>query len=286
MLNSAVLFAKHHTPNSARVMARRAMLEAYNAKLRLTVPVATRCEYANIYHCAIRKTASQWVKALFSDPLVYRHSGLLTYDPRYYHWSHPDLCPRGRIALSLFITRDRFDRINKPERHRAFYVLRDPRDLVVSSYFSNRDSHSPMGDVPHLRQALRDKPRKEGLIFLIDDLAAKGRFASLKSWVEAPESDEVRIFRYEDLTGERQAEEVGELMRHCGIHIPPDDMAELLSRYSFARMNDRQAAGAVSHYRKGEPGDWRNHFDDDVQEAFARVTGDLVQRLGYPAYQH
>ncbi|MEV4349528.1 sulfotransferase domain-containing protein [Actinoplanes sp. NPDC049596] len=286
MFNSAVLFAKHHTPNQARVLARRAMLEAHNVKLRVTVPVEARTEFTNVYHCAIRKTASQWVKAVFSDPLVFRHSGLLTYDPRYYNWSHPNLCPPGRVALSLFIARDRFDQVEKPARHRAFYVLRDPRDLVVSSYFSNRDSHSPMGDVLQIRRVLQEKPKKEGLIYLIEDLAAKGRFNSLQSWVNAPESDEVRLFRYEDLTGEHQEREVAALMRHCGIHIPPDDLATLLARYSFSRMNDRQGAGAVSHYRKGEPGDWRNHFDDDIQEAFTKATGNLVDRLGYPAYQH
>ena len=286
MFNSAVMFAKHHTPNSARVLVRRAMLEAYNAKVRLTVPVVARCEFTTVYHCAIRKTASQWVKAVFSDPIVYRHSGLLTYDPRYYGWSHPNICPPGRIALSLFIARNRFDKIEKPAQHRAFYVLRDPRDLVVSSYFSNRDSHAPMGDVLELRKALQEKPKKEGLIFLIEDMARKGRFKSLQSWVHAPASEQVRLFRYEDLTGERQAEEMTTLMRHCGIHIPPGDLATLLSRYSFTRMNNRQGSGTVSHYRKGEPGDWRNHFDDDVQEAFAKATGDLVERLGYPAYQH
>ena len=285
MFNSAVMYAKQHTPNSARVLARRVLLETHNARLRLTVPVVERCEFVNIYHCAIRKTASQWIKALFSDPIVYRHSGLLTYDPRYYDWKDPRLAPPGRIALSLFISRPKFDSTPKPERHRAFYVLRDPRDLVVSSYFSTRNSHTPMGDILDVRRVLQEKPRKEGLLFLIDDLARKGRFKSLESWVRAPETDEVRLFKYEDLTGERQTEEIDRLMRHCGIVIPPAELTTLLTRYSFSSMNARQGTATVSHYRKGQPGDWRNHFDDDIYEAFAKVSGDLVERLGYPAYE-
>ncbi|ROP28865.1 sulfotransferase domain-containing protein [Couchioplanes caeruleus] len=281
MLNRTVMYAKQHTPNSMRVVMRRTMLEAHNTRLRLTVPVVSRCEYVNIYHCAVRKTASQWIKALFSDPIVYRHSGLLTYDPRFYNWSHPQVCPRDRVALSLFFSRERFDAIPKPEEHRAFFVLRDPRDMVVSSYFSTRKSHAPMGDIPKVRKELEERPFKDGMLYLIHHLAKKGTFKALRSWATAPDDGAVQLFRYEDLTGPGQREQVDRLMRHCGIVIPQPELTTLLSRYSFSEMNSRAGAGTVSHYRKGQPGDWRNHFDDDIQEAFAKATGDLIDLLGY-----
>lgn len=282
MFNKTFMFAKQHSPDAARIMIRRAMLETHNARLRLTVPVEERSGFENIYHCAVRKTASQWLKALFSDPVVYRHCGLLTYDPRYYGWQHPQRMPSNRIALSLFFPRQRFDTMPKPERHRAFFVLRDPRDMLVSSYFSTRNSHAPMGDIPRLRKVLRDKPKKEGMLHLIDDFAAKNRFKAVRSWVTAPDTDTVKIFRYEDLTGPSQRDEIDRLMRHCGIHLPAASLEALLSRYSFSNMDARQRAGATSHYRHGEPGDWRNHFDDDLHEAFRQASGDLVERLGYP----
>jgi hypothetical protein len=278
------MFAKQHTPNSMRVVARRAMLEAHNARLRLTVPVVSRCEYINIYHCAVRKTASQWIKELFGDPIVYRHSGLLTYDPRFYKWRHPRICPPHRVATALFFSHARFEAIPKPDSYRAFFILRDPRDMVVSSYFSTRKSHAPMGDIPRVRKVLQEKPFKEGLLYLIGHLAKKGAFKTLRSWANAPDTEAVRLFRYEDLIGEQQTDQVDRLMRHCGIFIPPPELATLLSRYSFSNMNSRKGAGSVSHYRKGEPGDWRNHFDDDIYDAFVKATGDLTQLLGYPAY--
>jgi hypothetical protein len=281
MFNRTLMFAKQHTPNSVRVKARRILHDAHNARVRLTTPVVSRCEFQNIYHCAVRKTASQWIKALFSDPIVYKYSGLLTYDPRYYGWSDPRVCPPDRIALSLYFHRSRFDKTPKPEKHRAFFVLRDPRDMLVSNYFSTKKSHSPMGDVLEVRKILQEKPKKDGLLYLIENLEKKGTFKALRSWAVAPPSAAVELFKYEDLTGARQDEEVERLMRHCGIHVPPDEMATLLARYSFARMNDRNAAGAVSHYRKGEAGDWRNHFDDDIAAAFDAATGDLVTLLGY-----
>lgn len=276
MINHAVTFTKHHTPNSLRVAVRRGLLEMHNARLRLTVPVAARSPYANVYHCTVRKTASQWIKALLSDPVVYRWSGLLPYDPRPYRWRYPQAVPAGRVAQSLFISRRRFADLPKPDRYRAFFVLRDPRDIVVSSYFSTRNSHTPMGDVLRVRKILQELPRKEGLLFVIEHLAAKGTFRDLRSWVAAPETEAVGLFRYEDLTGAGQTAEVDRMLRHCGIGIPPGELEALLARYCFTRMRS-------DHYRKGRAGDWRNHFDDDIAAAFDAKAGDLITRLGYLA---
>src|SRR4029453_4135312 len=168
MINRTVEFAKQHTPNSLRVVARRALLEAHNARLRIFVPVVSRCEYQNIYHCAMQKTASQWIKALFSDPSVYRHSGFLPYVPRYYKWRAPQPFPLNRAVLSLFLSYTTLEKIPKPDRHRSFFVLRDPRDMVVSNYFSTRNSHAPMGDIPKVRGVLLERPPKEGMLYLID----------------------------------------------------------------------------------------------------------------------
>ncbi len=284
MINRTVEFAKQHAPNNMRVVARRAQLEAHNAKLRLTVPVVARCEYENIYHCTVRKTGSQWIKTLFSDPVVYRYSGLLPFDPRFYRGRPlPDI-PRGRAALAVFVSHKRFKAIPKPDAYRAFFIIRDPRDIVVSSYFSLRNSHGLMGDIPQARKVLQEVPMKEGLLHVIDRLHQKKLFMQLRSWAVAPSSETFRLFRYEDLTGERQTDEVDQLMRHCGIVLPSEELDGLLSRYSFSRMRkDRETSGQVSHYRKGKAGDWRNHFDDDIYEAFAAATGDLVEVLGYPA---
>lgn len=280
MINRTITFAKQNAPESLRVAARRAQLEAHNVRLRFTVPVNTRSAFDNVYHCAARKTASQWIKALFSDPIVYRHSGLLPYVPRYYKWQHPEPPPRGRVALSMFLSYKKFETIPKPDTWRAFFVYRDPRDMVVSNYFSTLKTHGPMGDIPQLRRELTGKPEKDGLIHLIGHLNAKGTFRALRSWATAAEDERIALFRYEDLTGERQGEQLDRLLRHCGIVVPPDDLVTLRDRYSFDRMRGTQA---VSHYRKGTAGDWQNHFDDDIYQAFATATGNLIELLGYPA---
>jgi hypothetical protein len=141
-----------------------------------------------------------------------------------------------------------------------------------------------MGDIPRVRKILREEPLKEGLLYVIGHLSKTGLFGALRSWTIAPGTEAVRLFRYEDLTGERQLDEVDQMMRHCGISIPASELSELLSRYSFSRMrSDRASTETISHYRKGKSGDWRNYFDDEIYDAFTAATGDLVEILGYPA---
>lgn len=260
------------------------MLRTRNAKSRLTIPVVARCEYDNVYHCTVRKTGSQWVKALLSDPVVYRYSGLLPFDQRVQRRLYPHAVPTRHVVSSLFITREGFNALPKPEKYRAFFIMRDPRDVVVSGYFSLRNSHTPMGDVLRHRKALQELPFKEGLLYVINHLAETHLFAQIKSWVVAPSDETFRVFRYEDLVGERQADEVDQLMRHCGIIIPPAELTALLDRHGFSRMRKkRREAGPTAHYRKGKAGDWLNHFDDDIYDAFAAATGNLVKLCGYPS---
>ncbi|WP_230688924.1 sulfotransferase domain-containing protein [Micromonospora sp. WMMD558] len=285
MAGQTVRLVKQHAPDSLRVLARRAMLEAHNARLRITVPVITKCQYENIYHYAVHKTGSQWIKDLLSDPVVYRYSGLLPYIPRLSRRPQRSVPPPGHMALSVFLPYERYRAIPKPDSHRAFFVLRDPRDIVVSSYFSLRNSHAPMGDIPRIRKVLQESPTKDGMVHVVNYLSEKGLYRTLRSWALAPSADTFRLFRYEDLTGERQLDEVDRLLRHCGIFIPSSELEALLSRYSFSRMQgNRGNARSTSHYRKGKAGDWRNHFDDGVYEAFDAAAGDLVKLLGYPAH--
>jgi len=49
--------------------------------------------------------------------------------------------PSDHIVGPLYIKAENFQQIPKPKRFAVFYVMRDPRDLAVSHYFSQRYSH-------------------------------------------------------------------------------------------------------------------------------------------------
>ncbi len=143
--------------------------------LRRGEPVLHRSVNQNVYHCTVQKCASQWMRALFSDPRVYRASGLRPYryqddlpgqfDPRTLterRFDEP--FPVNSIATTIYIDYEGFSRIPKPRTYKAFFIMRDPRDVLISWYFSSKHSHPLQGNLspgpcrpsPHVRVGWAD----------------------------------------------------------------------------------------------------------------------------------
>src|SRR5436190_15938066 len=105
--------------------------------------VEYRSSSENIYHCCVHKTASQWILRILSAPETYRFSGLRAHayqrelaggaDTRKVTERTFDKpFPRRTIVTPIYIDLKSFLAIPKPESFKAFFVMRDPRDILVS----------------------------------------------------------------------------------------------------------------------------------------------------------
>lgn len=204
-------------------------------------------------------------------------------------------------------------------QYRGFHVIRDPRDIIVSAYYSHRNSHAVDG-LPHLREhraRLQASSLADGLKLEID--FSRQEILSIADWdYNQPNVLEVRM---EELT-ERPYEGFLDIYNFLGLigEVEPTQfiaefrvyVKETLNRLSskservrFARRPmkatgkmilgtvygqrfESNAAGRkpgdtdeFSHYRKGVSGDWVNHFTPTVIDAFQETYGDLLTRLGY-----
>ncbi len=259
-------------------------------------PATRQSSVENIYHCCVHKTASQWIARILAAPETHQGCGLRTHayqsqlpggadtrniDERTF--DHP--FPRRCIVTPIYIGREAFLDFPKPAAWRAFVVVRDPRDVVVSWYYSWKHSHPLMGDVSEQRRQLNALNQEAGLCCAIERLRERGLFSALASWVRTPlDNSAVALFRYEDLV-ERPFETFQKLFAHCDIAMPDGTLRALLNAHSFAALTEGRPRGVediTSHLRKGAPGDWRNHFTPAVTAAFQTRTGDLVTQLGYP----
>lgn len=253
--------------------------------LNAMVPVRSRSENDNIYHVCVWKTASQWVRLVLSDPRVYRYSGLSVCLPNPLLKPDPSMVRLPGRTIVAAMVRDYafFAQLPKPERHFAFFVKRDPRDLVVSFFFSNRYSHPVDAAIARERARLAQMTETEGLMHTIDQF---GKFVSiLTSWEAATRVDpRVRVLRYEDLTGTDQLDEWQSLLLAADIRLPRQVLADVLATYAFAKITGGREPGmeAIAHkYRKGIAGDWKNHFTAPMLEAFHARYGNLCADLGY-----
>lgn len=246
--------------------------------------VAGRSQFDNVYHCCTQKTASQWVKAVLRDPIVFSASGLtvVPYVDLGLRYAKVQKYPTHTIATHLYVSYDTYSEIPKPASYRTFFVLRDPRDVVVSWYFSAKYSHRMVEPIPAMRRDLQPLSEDDGYKYVIDRLVEWESFEAQRSWVTA-EDPNVRIFRYEELA-EDNADFIARLLSYLEIGITAEDMATLTSRHRFEGRAEGRPQGEEdvnSHYRKGVAGDWKQRLSPAVLRYFEDRTGDLISFLGY-----
>ncbi len=249
--------------------------------------VVHHVSYDNAYHCCTQRTASRMLKDVFSDPLFYCYSGLrplpFTQDPERVQDARIDEpLPGKTIGTNLYIDYSTFVNLPKPNAYKAFFVLRDPRDIVTSWYFSARYSHRPTGLIPKFRKDLACLDLHAGLRYGIDTLWDRGLFHAQLSWMNAAGA-RVKLFRYEDLAADQSAFLHG-ILEFLDVRMPADEFDVLYRAHTFEVNSGGRSVGQsdpASHYRMGTAGDWHNHFDRAVTAYFREITGDLLERLGY-----
>lgn len=159
-------------------------------------------------------------------------------------------------------------------RSRLVLVLRDPRDVIVSSWFHN------LRVEPGFRERAGDLARwcEQGARTWRTDLDAA--LAALE-----PLGERVHVVRYERLH-EAPAATVARLLDHLGADASGDAVAACLEAADFRRLSGGRPPGQEdrgSFFRRGEPGDWRRHLDRDMIARVDAEAGPLMQRFGYTA---
>jgi hypothetical protein len=200
---------------------------------------------------------------------------------------------------------------------RGFHVVRDPRDLIVSAYFSHKNSH-PTTDWPEL-PAHRDKLNKiskdeglfEEMLFNQHVLAemydwnyAQEHVLELKQEELTPDPYRsfLRVFGFLgvlDETNFRKTRQLPYLLQAANNiwwrqrklfwrrpmdEFPAERLLGIVHQNRFSNYAGGRKKGEVdekSHYRKGEAGDWKNHFKPEHVARFKELYNELLLKLGY-----
>jgi len=248
--------------------------------LQLTGKVPT---IGNIYAASSPKAGSQWMKALFDHPVVREHTGLFTLPQLDYQAMPGKTFPAGTFVPGIYATYDEFRGHPQPFGHRVVYMFRDPRDLVVSGYYSAVKTHrkTHLEEVERVRDEIRALPFDEGLLLLIEDAAP--RLHEIETWVDV-EDPAVAKFRLEDVSADPRAV-VPQILAHCGVVLSEQELEIVLNDVSREALQARdlahREAGAESHYRVDRKS-FRDVFQPEHHEALEAIVPGLAERLGYP----
>jgi hypothetical protein len=204
---------------------------------------------------------------------------------------------------------------------RGFHVVRDPRDILVSAYFSHLKTH-PTDQWPELqahRARLKNLSKEEGLFAEMEFSAQQ--FEDMYTWdyeqsdvlelkleelSPAPYEQFTAIMRHLDLLEEEEVSPAVHLSlwvnrwlyraRHiipAALHpprlikhheLPIRTLNGIVEMKSFKKLSGGRKRGeedASSHFRKGQPGDWANHFASEHKAAFKERFNHVLVKLGY-----
>lgn len=160
---------------------------------------------------------------------------------------------------------------------RYVVLFRDLRDVAVSNYFYVRNTpwHP---EYPHYH----GHSVQEGLItFARRTLPAYADW--VRSWHANRDRERSIVLRYEELL----SDDIGCLRRMAALFELPasdEELVAIAERNSFKAMSGGRERGQVSEksfQRKGQAGDWRNHFTPEIAAAYKAVLGDFLIEFGY-----
>jgi hypothetical protein len=229
-----------------------------------------------------------------------------------------EIVDKNKISF-LSYSNARKGKVDELSDFKGVHLIRDPRDIIVSAYFSHMYSHSTRSwkQLKAHRDILRRSSKEDGLHAEIDFSARN--IESIAEWDY--QQTNVLEMTFEGLVRD-PFPQLLKALRFLGLinHEPPDkytcisysyytgrccllvrsllriqtkvrrmtinqsELDWILRRNSFERKSRGRARGqedTMSHYRKGVPGDWRNHFMPGHKDHFRESFGNLLVNLNY-----
>ncbi len=157
-------------------------------------------------------------------------------------------------------------------------LIRDPRDMLVSHYFSMLKSHPERGKKLQSSDT-RMKSRDLALETPIDDyvLRMKKRFKIfLDHYQHLCETDDVKVYRYEDIIYEKAAW-VDDICRYFDWTIEPSVQEKIAKRHDVIP----KAEDDSQHVRQVHPGNYAKKLKPDTIEELSDYFADCMTFYGY-----
>lgn len=186
----------------------------------------------------------------------------------------------GDIAYAYLHARQPYLNELSREGVAAFFVCRDPRDVIVSQIFYALEMHKAHGMHHYYSHSLKNMDERinaaiQGVQTNEAQLSPiKTKYEKYLGWLD---QKEVLSLRFEDLILDRQ-KTLGHILDHLAARGfgPQPARSEAL-----AVLESAVAPRQSGTFRKGQPGEWKEHFSAENKQTFKAETGNLLQRLGY-----
>ena len=185
----------------------------------------------------------------------------------------------GDLAYAYLHARQPYLRELSKDGICAFFIYRDPRDILVSHVFYATELYPGHGMHAYYNRLSSMQERLNAAIQGVNEAgfelsSIRQKYDHYLDWLD---QTKVLSLRFEDLILDRHAA-LDRILNHLAKSgftpaKPAEEAIEILSAAIAPRKSGT--------FRRGQPGEWREHFSPENITRFKATTGDLLQRLGY-----
>ncbi|MDF1572512.1 MAG: sulfotransferase domain-containing protein [Bacteroidales bacterium] len=165
------------------------------------------------------------------------------------------------------------------------YMIRNPLDVAVSyAFHSGTNFANIIEDMSNSKHALADKPGK-----LHNQLRQKllNWSEHVISWIDSSGMP-VKVIRYEDLI-ENPFKEFSTAFNFIGMNYEAEDLIRAIKNSEFSKVSQQEEKFGFKEkplqmslfFRKGEPGDWKNHLSVQLADEIRKKHSDIMKRFNY-----
>lgn len=163
---------------------------------------------------------------------------------------------------------------------RTVFLVRDPRDMLTSLYFSEAISHVPPGTALSTEAAAQFEARREAARAETIDAFARRRaadvIASYRRTVACVDKVEHRLYRYEDIIAAKEPW-VHDMLRYLRLSVPAPLVQSVIARNDVTP----KAEDPTQHIRRVAPGDHKDKLAPDTIAWLDEQFADVLARFGY-----
>ncbi|MGH8047115.1 MAG: sulfotransferase domain-containing protein [Chthoniobacterales bacterium] len=161
---------------------------------------------------------------------------------------------------------------------RSIILVRDPRDILTSLYFSVTGSHSITGgEAGEVQMRGREQYQDKDIdTFALENIGfVRDEFASYEPLLA---SDRTRLYRYEDIIFTK-AEWIADMLEFLGESLPEASIRRILDEVDSIPKRERVGR----HRRKVIPGDHKEKLQQATIAKLDEAFRDVFARYGYAA---
>jgi hypothetical protein len=162
----------------------------------------------------------------------------------------------------------------------SIFLYRDPRDMIVSHVFYATDMFAGHGMHEYYNEKLETKEDQINAAIggvSVPGFELRGVHARYKAYIGWLEEPDILCLRFEDLRldTDNSLSKILDYLELKGFtpEINRDQAVNILR----SAINPKKSGT----FRKGKPGNWRDHFTQRNIDYFKETTGDLLINLGY-----